>query len=132
MTWTDDFSVHDLRMDDQHRMLFDYINNLCDVMDRDRARPAILDAYQKVLDYTGFHFRDEEALMERVNYPGLSKHRLVHQQLVTRALDFKERIKTGDAAAPDELKYFLKNWLTAHIKGIDVQYSAYLGPKGSH
>ena len=127
--WSEDLSVGNHHIDGQHQKLIDIINRYHDALERKAPRAELMRIFQEVADYAIYHFRDEEGLMERQGFPGLAKHRIIHQQLIARVEELQQQLAKGDAGIESQIKYFLKTWLTAHIKGIDHQYMPYLADR---
>lgn len=122
INWSTEFSVHHAGMDAQHQQLFDYVNAFYDAVAADARQATLLGIFTRIVQFTANHFRDEEAMMARVGYDGLNRHRLIHQQLVTQVMALDKRLRQNDPAVAHEIEGFLKHWLTAHIKGIDMKY----------
>lgn len=121
--WKSDFSVHHDRMDKQHQLLFDYVNEFYFALERKAENDELVTVYSKILSYTDFHFKDEERLMLENNYPDYEIHKNMHENLVNEALLFREKLVQQEQGVENNIKYFLKVWLSAHIKGIDKKYS---------
>jgi hemerythrin-like metal-binding protein len=109
-------------MDAEHLQLIDLMNRLQKLYTGGAPAGVQGKAFAALAEYTVKHFRDEEAYMQRIGYPGLAVHQGVHRHLLTKinqyAISFKE---TG--AFTDELFAFLHMWLRSHICGIDMQYA---------
>lgn len=121
--WSPELDVGDEEMNRQHVRLIDIINRYHDALELHAPRAELLKIFEEVAAFAQSHFRDEEALMEACAFPGLTRHRLIHKQLVARVGELLVKLRdTGDEAVKSDIQYFLKNWLTAHIKGIDSQY----------
>jgi len=129
-TWTDDLTVGHHGIDDQHKRIIDLINRYHDTLQAGGARSALSADFKAIADYSVRHFRDEEAEMARCGYPNLERHKLIHKQLLDRVGVLTKELAAGVAGIETQIQFFLKSWLTAHIKGIDQQYSPYLGGKG--
>ena len=121
--WSDDYSVGVDEMDNEHKVLIGYINELIDCLDKDSG---IAEAFKKMATYCIKHFEDEEALMERENYEGLGSHKIIHKNLIAKVQGFGEQIDSG-TINKDDLVSFLKMWLSAHIMGIDRKYGQTFG-----
>ena len=67
--------------------------------------------------------RDEEAYMASVNFAGLASHKLIHADLLKTFSDHAGTIRANGGEVPSGFLMFLKLWLTAHIKGIDMKYA---------
>lgn len=126
LQWSADFSVENEKMDGQHQRLFDIINSFYDAVDSGASFTKLQSVFQEVLDFTAYHFAEEEALLERQNYPKLGEHKIIHQTLVQRVQELMADLNSEAPGSPDKVKLFLKNWLTSHIKGIDKQYAPYV------
>ncbi len=123
--WDDKYSVKHSKMDQQHQKLFEYINTFYEKVDSGTdadCQKAFLD----IVKFTEYHFRDEEAMMDKVNYPDAAKHKIIHKQLVARVTELGNELAEGKEGVKNQIKVFLKNWLTAHIMGIDMKYSEFV------
>ena len=60
--------------------------------------------------------------MEACSYPGLDKHRQVHQLLIRRVEKMQKELSQG-ALKADDLVDFLGSWLGDHIQGMDRAYA---------
>lgn len=125
MTWNAELDVGVAKMNHEHQGLLDLMNELHDLKVAGKSGPEVL----KVLDALGAatvsHFADEEVYMESIDYPKLSTHKLIHKDLLEKFGKYSSEIHARHGVMGDDFFIFLKHWLTAHIKGIDMQY----GPK---
>jgi len=121
--WTQDFCVSHDEMDKQHQMLFDYVNEYYTALEEGASNDVLVVSYQNIINYTDFHFKDEERLLFESNYSDYEIHKRIHETLVDSAVAFMVRLKEKEQGVEHEIKHFLKIWLTAHIKGIDKKYS---------
>ncbi|HTP12069.1 MAG TPA: bacteriohemerythrin [Bacteroidota bacterium] len=130
MNWRQDFSVDISSMDRQHQRIIDLINRLEDAATTTEETKAVGSVLADLLSYTKYHFKAEEALMQRHNFPGLATHRTEHHTLVKRVEEFQSRYAAGKRTDAHDLANFLMGWLESHILGIDKKYSPYLVEKG--
>lgn len=124
--WTPELEVGSPEMDAQHRRLIAIINEYHESLSRGASNAELERIFTKVAEFATYHFRDEEALMERHGFPQLARHRLIHRQLVERVGELMAELHAGREGVSLQIQYFLKNWLTAHIKGVDCQYRTYV------
>lgn len=129
--WTDDLSVGHHGIDDQHRRIIELINRYHDTLERKDKCSALLADFRAIAAYSIRHFRDEEAEMDRCQYPQRERHKMIHKQLLDRVATLDRQLAAGEPGIEGQIQFFLKSWLTAHIKGIDQQYSPCLGGKAS-
>ncbi|MGM0444092.1 MAG: bacteriohemerythrin [Fibrobacterota bacterium] len=115
--WNERYSVGDAAVDGQHRHLFDLANSIT----AHRSEHEMNRAFAALSSYAREHFADEEALMEQWQYPGLTRHRRMHEGLTARLQELGDRGLNGpdDAQA---FRRFLYGWLTAHILDADMAF----------
>lgn len=128
--WDDNYSVGVKEIDDQHKKLFDLINQthqaMVDKVGKDQKQ-EILDG---LVNYTVYHFDHEEGLMRKAEYDDYDAHIEKHKKLVGQVQDFHRKFTAGDIDIDQNLMKFLKDWLSNHIMGTDKFYGATMNAKG--
>jgi hemerythrin-like metal-binding protein len=127
--WSSALSVEIRSIDDQHKKLVSLINGLHEAMLNGQAQHVIVKTYGEVLEYTGYHFAEEEKLMESAGYRALANHKREHAALVERALKFRDQLNSG-ANVSMNLMAFLKAWLLNHIQVSDKDYATAMKKAG--
>ena len=125
--WSDELSVGVHRMDDQHKVLLRLINRVADLSESGVGGASIRIVLGQLVDYTKFHFHDEERLMGEVGYPELASHGKVHVAFVAevgRLVGSATGSKDGVDAST--LLPILKDWLVRHIQGTDKKYGDHI------
>lgn len=120
MQWTQDLETGIHVIDDQHKRIINYINEL-DHAAQTGSAEEVQHVLEGLLDYTVTHFEFEEELQEKAGYPFLKAHQRVHEIFMKRIAAFRERANDGEDIVP-ELLSMLKVWLSSHIKGDDRDY----------
>jgi hemerythrin-like metal-binding protein len=124
--WSTKYSVDVSFLDDQHRVLFELINELHVAMldgNGNRVAPSIL---KRLLDYTRTHFSAEEAFMVRTNYPDFSDHKAAHEKLIAKLIQMCGDFAKGEKHLSSRLLGFLRNWLRSHILDMDKRYAKHM------
>jgi hemerythrin-like metal-binding protein len=124
MTWNNSYSVKVQKIDAQHHVLFDILNDLHAAMMKGEAQRVTGLLLHKLADYTHVHFTAEEALMVAAKYSGLADHKIKHQELIKQVEDYVLKYDKGDITLNVKLLEFLNNWLVNHIQKVDMAYSA--------
>lgn len=75
---TEDLITGNALIDSEHRELFAAVNNLLDACAQGKGRDQIQKTVQFLGDYVAKHFRDEEGLQTKSNYPGYPAHKQFH------------------------------------------------------
>jgi hemerythrin-like metal-binding protein len=125
--WTENMSVGNLHIDEQHKILIDTINQLASAESQnDRSLLSMI--IDELLSYTVFHFQYEEQLIQDGGYPELEKHRRIHQNFVQWVTDIREEfIFHRREQLGDRILNFLRDWLSSHILGEDQLYRPFIG-----
>ena len=123
--WSDALALGIPEMDSQHRRLVDLTNHLHEAMLQRKSNEVLGDIIFRLIDYTKFHFRDEETCMIQSGFPQTTSHREKHQKFVSEMEKFKADFETGKTMLSMEIMDFLKGWLVEHIQHADHEYVSY-------
>lgn len=107
-------------MDHQHLHLADLLNKLNDAVINNVPTEGIALLLEEFATQIRTHFTDEESLMDECDYIDKSAHRHEHQRLL-RELDYlKDKFNYGGELL---VLQSLKEWLLAHVRGLDKQFA---------
>jgi hemerythrin len=115
--WVSDLDTGISVIDDQHKRLLHYINQLAGDLDRTSVACVLAD----LVDYTVSHFAFEESLQVQAGYRDVRSHKDVHDKFIEHIASFVERHEKGDDVVED-LYIMLSTWLINHIKRDDMAY----------
>jgi hemerythrin len=130
--WIKDLSVGVELIDDQHRMLIKHLNNLTQAIEQNQGLKEIGTTLGFLIDYTDFHFSEEEGHMQANEYPGLEDHRVQHDKFKGNLKNLEEDFLEEGAtqALASSIDTLLVNWLVNHIRKVDVEFGEFLKSKG--
>lgn len=117
--WDDRLETGIQLVDQQHKTLVKLINQLFQSMKSGGDLQVLSSVLDELVDYTLTHFRTEEELMQKTGYPGLEKHRNIHEVFVGKVGEAVRKLKAGERVSPADLYNFLKGWLINHIEQED-------------
>ena len=128
--WREDFLTGIKEIDDQHRILFKYLEELQNFSIRDSEINSD-EVYRNVSDTWTFavkHFFAEESLMKDLNYPEFQTHRTSHQRIASNFMELKNRIKNKKVNKGDlnEFCDLIFNWFTEDTLPLDQKFAIYL------
>ncbi len=114
-------------VDNQHQRLVDMVTQLDDMrktsyQTMDQKQNAVGHVVAEMIDYTISHFAFEESLMEDAQYKFFNAHKRIHELLIKRAGEYKERWMAGEDIV-DELYEVLNRWLFNHIRNDDRAFA---------
>ncbi|AAZ26974.1 GGDEF domain-containing protein [Colwellia psychrerythraea] len=121
--WNSNYETGVAKVDDQHQCLVEIINEYSHLLANNTTTETDIElTLNKLIDYTKFHFKDEEQLMYSV---GLDTRHITHHEKLHR--DILDEISTllSDQVT-DKLsiaRYILDliiHWLVYHILGTDM------------
>lgn len=120
--WTDQLSIGIEVIDQQHRRIVEYINQLDDARTNGLSRDEISWLLNELVDYTISHFGFEESLQEEANYPFFKSHKKVHDLFAQRVGEYQAKFEKGEDVSK-ALNSLLVTWLFNHIKRDDADYT---------
>lgn len=124
LDWSTALDVGVNAMNREHQRLIDLMNALHDGNANGEPKAVLLKRLGELGKWTVTHFQHEETYMASINYPKLATHKRIHADLLEQLDKHVSEFRDSNATAlPKQLFTFLKLWLTAHIQGIDAQYS---------
>jgi hemerythrin-like metal-binding protein len=130
--WNEKWSIGIEEIDSQHKKLFELLNsyykNLVDSKTTGVTNDVIKDTINHLVDYTTYHFVEEEKLMNSIQGVDFSEHFAEHQDFCSKIATFKVKMFLGNNVS-FELFNFIKNWLINHILASDQQISKVLQRK---
>jgi len=130
IVWTNDLNIGVPPIDTDHKLLVSLINQLDDAISGGEGRETVGSVINALLDYTEYHFKREESLMDACGYPDLEAHKRHHEQLCERVGEIRDRyVADKDSLADAEVLEFMRTWLTGHILGEDKKYMPFMSGK---
>lgn len=120
MEWGPEYNTGIDVIDDQHKRILDFINEIDDNPDaQDRIR--IRQILNNIIDYTQSHFTFEESLQEEASYKYRVPHKRVHDLFIKRIEGYRDLFEAGHSIE-NELYDVLSKWLINHIQHDDADY----------
>lgn len=112
------------QIDEEHEKLFAIAESAYQLM----QQQYLADKYDHIKavlielrDYAMFHFADEEAYMESINYKKIFSQKIQHQNFINKLEDFNlDKLEDDNDAFILEILEFLTDWLVHHILEMDV------------
>lgn len=125
--WDTSLETGDASVDSQHQNLYAIVNELHEAIEQERGQEAVALVLVRVLLHTKTHFHDEEALMQRVNFPDIARHKQLHADFEREAEALSEEYLAGAEVSPETLVEFLQDWLATHIDDEDRRIVSHIG-----
>ena len=125
--WSDAYSTGISMIDEQHKGLFDLINDLFNHVTGNKAEEQTYfqEVIQQAVQYVKFHFTTEEKYLTTIGFPGYAEHKKAHEQFVLTIITTIKEFEKGNTLTLENFANFLKDWLLSHIVKMDLQYSKF-------
>ena len=127
--WDDRIMTHIDKIDEQHKKLITYINDLHESMRSGKSKEVIDGILSGLFEYTKYHFTYEEEIMEKYKYEKLDEQKKSHVIYVQKVGDLMEKYKQSKLGISVEVLNFLMDWIKNHIMQDDMQYVPLLKDK---
>ncbi len=129
--WDDEYSVNIFMIDNHHKKLFDIMNKLYALMAEGAKDESIIRIIAELLEYTNYHFTEEEKMMEKFGYPELNQHKQLHKDFIAKVEEFHTKAQNGMAIfVATKVADLGVDWLKQHILTVDSRYKKYMDERG--
>ena len=85
LNWKADYCTGNVKIDDDHRTLFERINDFHYAWEHKRDRKDIARVLNRLVEYAEEHFAREEGIMHAAGYPGLARHQAISRPCSSRS-----------------------------------------------
>ena len=128
LIWTDSLRVGVDAIDKDHQVIISLLNQVPRLSVDDPLLDVVI---AELIDYTRYHFRREEAVMEVCGYPDLEQHRAGHRDLALQVNDLASAWRRDrNPQTVHQLSKFLREWWVGHIIKVDMEIAQYAQGKG--
>jgi hemerythrin len=135
--WDKRFSVDHLAIDAEHKLLLTTINAIEIALRHPEDKEPILFFIDQLCDFGLEHFKHEEKLQIKHQYPFIDDNVKGHENLTTDLKrirdDIYETMKNDTLSAEDITKmygyvtYLAKDWLITHVLKEDLRMKGFMG-----
>ncbi len=127
MKWNATMNIGIEAIDADHQKLFAMLDEVDALLRRHASIEEVEHALERIVDYTVYHFRREEALLEGNGYPAWQEHKTSHDRFVAQAADILARFRAGQHnAVNQEVVSSVRAWLADHVTKDDMAYKPFL------
>ncbi len=121
--WTDSLSTGVGIVDQQHKELFNRVNQLHCAMTQGRGKNEIGSMLDFLGNYVVDHFTAEEREMALMFCPAAEENKKAHRELLAKFAELRKRFDESGAEAVIVLEIYntLSTWLVEHIAKVDTK-----------
>jgi hemerythrin len=127
VTWSDTYSMGIKIIDEQHKGLLNFVNELFSHSSgkEEEERRWFRKAIHEAVEYVKNHFSTEEKYMIATQFPGYAAHKKIHDEFTLTVIKSVKEFEAGKRLVLKKFAYFLKDWILSHVAVMDRQYSDY-------
>ena len=122
LLWKDEYSVNVKEIDDQHKQLFNVINNLIQIITDIPKEETVKEIITEIVKYKAIHFATEEKYFHQFNFEGTAEHEAAHRMFNQRVEEIQSLHKDDYISMAFDLVDFLEDWLLKHLINMDQKY----------
>lgn len=133
MMWKDRYCIGVERIDQQHKELFNRVYEFLKIANaKEKKWEDGLEKVKETLafmqEYVIYHFKDEEMVMEELNYPEIETHKKIHKNFKADVTSYVDKLKAGDfnEELVQEFAGKIMTWLIFHVGKEDQQIGKYV------
>lgn len=119
-------------IDNEHKELIARVNKLVESCEKGTEKVTAVKTLDFLMDYTEFHFSDEEKLQQEVGYDKLDQHREQHEAFKKSVDELRQMLEEEEGptdAFVDAVNKNISQWLVDHIQGWDKAVAEYIRTK---
>lgn len=129
--WRKGMSVGNDIIDHDHHFMINFINTIELVLQKPEEKEMLLAVIEQLREYASNHFRREEAIQRRIQYPQSIHHKKEHSLLLKEIENLIIEIKATKSAEEiakrsTDIIDILRNWLINHVLKEDMKLKPYL------
>ncbi|EAI5261857.1 bacteriohemerythrin, partial [Campylobacter jejuni] len=122
--WDKTFSVHNAKIDEQHKKLFELAGKVEYLIDKPVYKDEIKNLLAEFFNYMKDHFYEEERYMELIKYPDIETHKKIHKHIIQSMIELIKNIKSTNDLK-EKLYTIMSEWLLEHILYEDMKVEQY-------
>jgi hemerythrin-like metal-binding protein len=98
------------------------LNDLVTTLGKDSGKDVIRSVFDRITDYTIYHFQTEETYFDEFHYEGATEHKAKHAEFKEKFAQIQTDYLTNQVESTFNLVDFLENWLLDHLMNMDKKY----------
>lgn len=109
-------------IDSEHKELISRVNKLVESCEQGTEKMTAIKTLDFLMDYTEYHFTDEEKLQKEVGYDQLDVHHAKHEEFKQSVSELREMLEEEEGPSEAFVNAVNKNitdWLVNHIQKWD-------------
>ena len=132
LKWRSEYNVGEYLIDNEHQKLFSIARKALKVASSKETKDdmnSLKTIVKELFSYVGTHFCNEEKFMEKIKYPNIDEHKLIHKQLTKSLTKLIEEFNSLELEEiKSRLKDFISDYFIKHIITEDKKIQLFITP----
>lgn len=120
--WNNSFDNEIGELNEQHKRIVELANQLYIGLRTDKPKKEIKEVLKMLVDYTAWHFSNEERYFEEFGFESAHNHSAQHRQFIAHLDDFRKTHQAGRTKFYDDVMRYIKTWIEEHFANVDKEY----------
>jgi len=129
--WDESYEIGIEKIDSQHQELVRIINKFISAKLEGKETEVLKETLVNLVNYTKYHFHDEEEFMRSEHYFTLFEHMGQHKILVKQIVQILQKVKENKISINEDLFSLLRNWLLKHVMKHDAAFGEFYKRKNT-
>ena len=129
ITFEDNLLTGNKMIDEQHKERIERIRNFVFACQDGKSKVNAIKMLDYLDEYTEFHFKEEEILQEKAEYPDRGKHHEKHEEFKKTIQELYEYLHDSEGPTDQFSELVHRNvvdWLFGHIKTFDRSVAEFI------
>ncbi len=129
--WKEALATGIKEIDDQHKELINIINQLLEACNQGKGKEEVGKVIKFLEDYVISHFKAEENIQLKYNYPDYAAHKAQHEHFIREFIKLKSQFDNHGVSSffVVDINRAVVEWLIQHICKTDVVLGKFLKTK---
>jgi hemerythrin len=120
--WSPEYEFDIPEIDEQHKHFVELLNRFYEGLVDQNTKDQLLILLNESIDYTHYHFSQEEKMMQDIGYAALIEQKKLHLEIENKIEKFKEFFLLNKPVLSMEVINEIKSWFIYHIQIEDKKY----------
>ncbi|HKK58147.1 MAG TPA: bacteriohemerythrin [Salinivirga sp.] len=117
-------------LDEQHDRIIDMVNDIFEAFRSKTNRSQIKESLKTLIDYSSWHFSNEERYFEQFGFEEADAHKKSHNGFTSELQKFSKTYDKGRIEKYEEFMLYVKHWIESHFANDDQKYVDLFKSKG--
>ena len=122
MEWQEEWDSGIYQIDQEHRELVQKGTRLINLAEIQSNRELLCEAMSSLQNHISKHFRNEEVILESINYPKLAEHKKIHKNLEEEGDKLRKKLEKEPSNSIEIFHFLVDRIIVGHLIDYDSDF----------